>query len=262
MYPIVDAHIHLHKYSSEEIQKIFAHSEADCLAGLIAVSDDFTSAVKTLALARQHDGIYPAIGYHPEQKLPTEHELEKIFNLIDEHKRDLCAVGEVGLPYYLRRKHPSVDQRPYEYLLEKFIKRAAIADKPIVLHAIYDDAPFVCHLLEKHSVKKAHFHWFKGDQRTVSRLISNGYFISVTPDIVYEAEIQQLVKTFPLEQMMVETDGPWPFSGPFQGKLTEPNMIHQTIETIAKIKGQPLKSTYQTIYENTIQFYNIKKTYK
>jgi TatD DNase family protein len=39
----------------------------------------------------------------------------------------------------------------------------------------------------------------------------NGYFISVTPDVVYDEEIQLLVQRYPLEQMMIETDGPWPF---------------------------------------------------
>src|SRR5690625_1293275 len=158
MYPIIDAHIHLHKYSLHQMQEIIDQFHSDNLAGLIAVSDDYASAVKTLSLARQYDGIYPAIGYHPEQKLPTDHELLKVFNLINEHKQNLCAIGEVGLPYYLRRKNPNIDRRSYEIILEQFIQRAAIDDKPIVLHAIYDDAPFVCHLLEKHSVKKAHFH--------------------------------------------------------------------------------------------------------
>ena len=102
--------------------------------------------------------------------------------------------------------------------MKRFISFAKSVQKPIILHAVYEDAPLVCHLLEKHSIKKAHFHWFKGDQKTITRMIKNGYFISVTPDVCYEKEIRDLVSFYPLEQMMVETDGPWPFEGPFQGQ--------------------------------------------
>lgn len=122
---------------------------------------------------------------------------------------------------------------------------------------MYDDAPLVCHLLEKHSVKKAHFHWFKGDSKTITRMIHNGYFISVTPDILYEQEIQQLVELYPLEAIMVETDGPWPFEGPFQDKRTHPSMIHQSIQAIADIKKRSVNHIYQQIYKNTMEFYQL-----
>lgn len=130
-------------------------------------------------------------------------------------------------------------------------------EKPIVLHAVYDDAPIVCDLLEKHDITKAHFHWFKGGQKTVKRMISNGYFISVTPEILYKEKIQQLAKSYPLEQIMVETDGPWPFDGPFTGQKTHPNMIKYSISTLAKIKKQSEKEVSEQIYKNTRVFYRL-----
>lgn len=104
------------------------------------------------------------------------------------------------------------------------------------MHAVYDDAPMACDLLEKHSIEKVHFHWFKGDGKTIERMIANGYFISVTPDVVYEQEIQQIVNAYPLERIMIETDGPWPFEGPFKGKMTHPAMMAESVKQIAKIK--------------------------
>lgn len=70
-------------------------------------------------------------------------------------------------------------------ILDLFIQKAVELDKPVALHAIYDDAPVVCDLLEKHSAAKAHFHWFKGDRKTAERMVGNGYFVSVTPDVLY-----------------------------------------------------------------------------
>jgi TatD DNase family protein len=73
--------------------------------------------------------------------------------------------------------------------------------------------------------------------------------------VLYEREIQELTAFFPIQQLMVETDGPWPFEGPFAGQLTHPLMIHQSIVKIAKIKQVELEHVYKTIFQNTVQFY-------
>src|SRR5699024_2356164 len=122
---------------------------------------------------------------------------------------------------------------------------------------IYDDAPLVCDLLEKHSIEKAHFHWFKGDKETIDRMIENGYSISVTPDVLYKENTMNLVKAYPLELMMLETDVPWAFEGPFCNRLTHPKMIHKSIEKVAEIKRLPCEEVGQVIFNNTKRFYNI-----
>jgi TatD DNase family protein len=163
------------------------------------------------------------------------------------------------LPYYLRKdqKVSKLQYGKYIELLEMFMVMAKTWDKPIVLHAVYDDAPIVCDLLERHSVTKAHFHWFKGDEKTVSRMIKNGYYISVTPEIVYKEKIQKLVQAYPLAQMMIETDGPWPFEGPFSGKMTHPDMMKKSISMMSKIKTLSETEVSERVLENTKRFYRI-----
>jgi len=175
---------------------------------------------------------------------------------IREHSDHMIAIGEVGLPYY-RNQEQILDYKPYIELLEKFIKLAYELNKPIVLHAVYEDADIVCCLLEKYNIKKAHFHWFKGNKHTIKRMIENGYYISITPDVLYENEIQELIKIYPLNQLMVETDGPWPFEGPFKGAYTHPSFIHESVRKIAEIKDVELGEVYKILYENTKGFYEV-----
>ena len=255
--PIIDAHIHVDLYEADECVQLLQDLEGYNVEALIAVSRRLSSTKKTLELAREYREIKPAFGFHPEQPLPKEEEIIEIQHFMDQHHTEMVAVGEVGLPYYARREDKRIAIEPYLELLELFIKQAVSFKKPVVLHAIYEDAPIVCTLLEKYGIQKAHFHWFKGDKRTVERMKHNEYFISITPDVLYEREIQQLVKNYPLSQMMVETDGPWSFDGPFKGKLTHPKMIHQTIGKIADIKRLDLAEVYEVLYENTKQFYQL-----
>ncbi|WP_112180221.1 MULTISPECIES: TatD family hydrolase [Paraliobacillus] len=258
MFPIIDAHIHLDLYARSERLKILAELEQVKVEALICVSNDVHSAEKVMKLARRDARVKPAIGFHPEQFLPTSTELEMILSQIEQYQHEIVAIGEVGLPFYKRQKEPNLDYEPYVELLEQFIKQAARLDKPIVLHAVYDDAPIVCDLLEKHNLKDVHFHWFKGDQHTIDRMIDNGYFISITPDCLYEEEIQTLVTSYPLNQMMVETDGPWPFEGPVSKEKTHPKMIHQSIAKIAELKQLPISEVYQQLYNNTKTFYRLE----
>jgi TatD DNase family protein len=254
---IIDAHIHLDQYTIKDIQLIL--EESDYIEALISVSTDLDSCKKNLVLARKYPKVKPAFGFHPEQSLPTENELGLLLEWLTQQNTEMVAIGEVGLPYYLRKEQKVSESQYGQYieLLETFINMAKKWDKPIVLHAVYEDAPIVCDLLEKHSVTKAHFHWFKGDEKTITRMIQNGYYISVTPEIVYKDKIQKLVQTYPLEQIMIETDGPWPFEGPFLGKMTHPYMMKKSISMIAKIKTLSETEISNRVLENTKKFYRI-----
>ncbi|WP_018933077.1 TatD family hydrolase [Gracilibacillus lacisalsi] len=251
---MIDAHIHLDWYKPTEQKKVMDTLD---VAGMIAVSSDLTSCEKVWQLAEQYPTVYPAFGWHPEQPLPTDQELTQIEILIHEHHEQIVAIGEVGLPFYKRKEEPILDLQPYIDILERFMVLAVQYDLPIVLHAVYDDAALVCNLLAKYGVKRAHFHWFKGDDITIKRMIEAQCMISVTPDCFYEKEIQDLIKSYPIELMMVETDGPWPFEGRFKGEMTHPNMIREVIKQIAKVKQLPIQHIKEQVEQNTKLFYRV-----
>ncbi|MFE3573448.1 TatD family hydrolase [Lysinibacillus sp. NPDC059133] len=248
---LIDAHIHLDQYEENDVPTLLEEAEH-----VIAVSMNLPSCEQTLKLSKAYGKVKAAFGFHPEQPLLSDVEEDVLFDWIRQHAHEMVAIGEVGLPYYLRQEK-AIDDRPYVALLERFIVLAKELNKPIVLHAVYEDAAIVCDLLEKHHVTKAHFHWFKGDEEIVERMIHNGYFISVTPDCTYEADIQELIEKYPIELIMVETDGPWPFEGPFDNKRTSPWMMNHSIEVIASIKGLTTQEAVHTITRNTTTFYNL-----
>ncbi len=254
---IIDAHIHLDQYDNSEQRTIIDYLErpSSALEGLISVSMDLASSINIMKLAEAHSGIHPAFGYHPEQEPPSAEVLQELFSFMQINKDRMVAIGEVGLPYYLRDKNPALQLEPYIEALEAFIGKAKTWNKPLVLHAVYEDAETVCDMLEKHSVNKAHFHWFKGAHSTVERMIRNGYYVSITPDCIYEQEIQMLIEQYPIERLMVETDGPWPFSGPFENEMTHPSMMHQSISKIASLKKMDSRDVYRHMYDNTKRFY-------
>lgn len=254
---LIDSHIHFDQYDQSMRETILRDMERYHIEALISVSKDIRSAEQNLQLHKFDPRIKVAVGYHPEQSLPTNEELEKLYTIIRKNKETIVGIGEVGLPYYLRRKNPKLDLAPYLEILESFIHIAKELDQPIILHAIYEDAYPVVTLLKKYQVDRAHFHWFKGDSFTLQTILKEGYYVSVTPDVLYEKEIEAIVSETPLEQLFVETDGPWPFKGPFTGEVTHPKMMHETVRKISQIKALSLEQTYRQIYYNTKQFYRL-----
>ncbi|MBT2639269.1 MULTISPECIES: TatD family hydrolase [unclassified Bacillus (in: firmicutes)] len=255
---VFDAHIHFDKYTERDQNQIIKTLAENKVEGMITVSMNLLSSKENLKFADQHPNIYPAFGWHPEQPLPADSEVAELLDWIEANQEKMVAVGEVGLPYYLRKKAKGrFPYQGYVEVLEQFIVLAKKLDKPIILHAIYDDASAVCDLLEKHNVRKAHFHWFKGDKKTMERMVENEYFLSFTPDILYEIETKEVAEFYPLHMIMPETDGPWPFEGIFQDKLTQPSLVHQVVEQIAAIKKVRVEDVYNSLYNQVKSFYQI-----
>ncbi|MDR4937613.1 TatD family hydrolase [Rossellomorea marisflavi] len=257
MFNMIDAHIHWDAYSPSQRKEILHSLGVQGVRVMIAVGMNLKSSRETLELSRSDERVKAAAGFHPEQEIPSQEEIEELFTFLDQHASSLVAVGEVGLPYYRMQDDADLELKPYEELLERFIVKAKSLKKPIVLHCIYEHAGIACDLLERHSVEKAHFHWFKGDEAILERVLSNGYKVSVTPDVMYEDEIQKIVQKAPLDAIMVETDGPWPFEGPFKGQMTHPGMMGRTIKCIASIKNMDESEAAERIFTQTKRFYGL-----
>lgn len=260
----IDAHIHLDHYGEEEREGMLARTFAEGAAAVVAVSMHLQSAKANRKLAQAYPNrVHPAYGFHPEQPLPGAEELEELFSWIRSRhaEGEKFAIGEVGLPYYTRTEEEAAgrafDEAPYLALLERFAALAAELDRPIVLHAVYEDADKACDILERCGVRRAHFHWFKGSEETMKRMIAAGYYISVTPDIAYEAEIRTLAEQYPLGLLTAETDGPWPFEGPYEGRMTEPSMSQDAAAHIADIKRVPAELVRSALLENTKKLYGL-----
>ncbi|WP_410771066.1 TatD family hydrolase [Fontibacillus sp. BL9] len=261
-FPLIDAHIHLDHYEEEARHRILQNAEEYGLNALIGVSMNLASSQTNLELAAQYPGlVIPAFGYHPEQSVPSPEETRALLDWMKSQASSMAAVGEIGLPYYNRleaeKQGKPFDLEPYIALLNQLLELAKNLGKPVVLHAVYEDADLVCDLLERHGIGQAHFHWFKGSQHTVRRMAERGYYVSFTPDLVYEPEIMELARSYPADLVMAETDGPWPFEGPFAGQATHPAMVRDVAAAWARLHGLTHEEGCHILFNNARRFYGL-----
>lgn len=257
-----DAHIHLDHYEPRERADMLASAFAQGVEGVVAVSMDMDSCLANRRIAGQYPGrILPAYGHHPEQPPLEAEELERMCAWIAGLPRaEAFAIGEVGLPYFTRHEAEAAGQpfdgAPYIRQFERFVRLAAALDRPLALHAVHEDADAALDALERYGVKRAHFHWFKGSPATADRLARSGRYVSVTPEALYEEETRHLARTYPLDLLLVETDGPWPFEGPYAGRRTEPAMVLDSVRAIAELRGMPEPSVREALLANAMRCYS------
>ncbi|KMK51692.1 deoxyribonuclease [[Actinobacillus] muris] len=252
MNKVFDSHIHLDQFSDTQITAILNDLK---LCSVLAVATDLASCQRLLALKQRYPHIHIAAGFHPEQPLPSEVEQQQLFDWIAKNRTQLTACGEVGLPHYRQREHPNLDYRPYIALLEQFIRLSKRYDLPINLHIVYDDALIALELLAKYQIKKAHFHWFKANDSVIEKLLASDYVVSITPDILWNVKTQAVVKRFPIERLLIETDAPWQHQGFAPHAISE--QLLAVVEQIAALKSLPTEFVAHQTTQNALKFYAI-----
>ncbi|WP_150540014.1 TatD family hydrolase [Actinobacillus vicugnae] len=245
-----DSHIHLDQLSENQIIQIV---NDPLLNGLLAVSTDLASAEKLLKLKQRFPKIQIAAGFHPEQALMDDKQHQALFNWIVENRQNLTAIGEVGLPHYLKRQHPHLDYQPYIQLLERFVMLSKRLNLPLNLHIVYDDVLIMLDLLEKYQIQQAHFHWFKTDDISLEHFLQTPYFASVTPDVLWNTKTQKVAQKLPLERLLIETDSPWLHAGLETATISQ--QLQAILEQLAKLRAESEREIYLQIMQNHQRLY-------
>lgn len=180
--------------------------------------------------------VHAGLGFHPERFELSERDADETLALIERRRDSICAIGEVGLPWYGERAQDDAVVAMAADRLARFAALAVRLDLPLILHTPHQRARDALAIIRAASVTRAVFHWHKSDDATTRAIVEAGYFVSLTPEVAYRERDQELARWLPLDRMLVETDGPWPYGGQFAGRLTEPAMIKDAVAAIAHIR--------------------------
>lgn len=210
---------------------------------------NYKSSKKLLELKKIYPELKVALGIHPEYP-ENFSDYEAVEKLIRDNHSKISAIGEIGLPYFSMQNIPELEKdiliTKANCLLEKFIALGKRYNLPLILHAVFDAAPIALDLLEKHGIRKALFHWFEGDNKTLQRILENGYLISVSPDVMYNQKYSEFVDSIPMECICLESDGPWEYGG----RKGMPEMVEEVAEYLGGRRGVSKDKIYEISYEN------------
>jgi TatD DNase family protein len=187
---LVDDHAHLEEL--DDLPKSLQEAKEVGVCGILAVGMDIESNKKVLQIAEANaQYVYPALGYHPWQI--KEEEVEANLSFIRDHVEEGVALGEIGLDYRIK-----VKKELQWKVFGKLLDIARESNKPVIIHCRYSHRR-AFEMVKEKTIEKAVFHWYSGSLDLLDEILSEGYFISATPALVYSPPHQEAIKHAPIQ---------------------------------------------------------------
>ncbi|MBI4440396.1 TatD family hydrolase [Candidatus Woesearchaeota archaeon] len=239
---LVDVHCHLDL--CENIPEAVKRAKEAGVCSIIANGTNSESNRKVLELAKEYDAVKAALGIYPLEALELNGgEFDGILRFIEAHKKDIAAIGEVGIDnHHVKGK---VEEQKKQFI--KIIELSESIRKPMIVHSRKAEAD-VLDLLESSNVKKAVMHCFGGNMKLVKRAEDLGHYFSIPTNIVSLKHFQEVVQRVQMDRILTETDAPW--LSPFKDRKNEPAFIVESIKKIAEVKGITQEEAGKIIFMN------------
>jgi len=244
---MIDTHAHLQDKRLDEKQ-IIANMKSDGLEKIICVGFDLDTSEKGIKIADKSENVFATAGIHPNSAGDAkDSDLERIFELSKNKK--VVAVGEIGLDYY----HKFCDSDTQKRFLLKQLDIVEAAGLPVIFHLrdAYSDMQQIIKQ-NLHKIKNgAVMHCFSGSIETAKFYTDLGYYISFGGAITFKnAKYDEIIKSIPLDKLLVETDCPYLTPEPFRGKVNEPKNIKFVLDKIASVLGMSFEVVERLTSEN------------
>ena len=257
---VIDSHCHLHDASFAALHETLRVSLAHDVWGAVAVGCDPETNAKTLAAAAAAPkAVWACLGFHPDWTQLTDEDLEKVEAQISRHHARIVGIGEIGLPWYSLEgaADAATLMARGRARLGRLLGLAARWDLPVALHAPHGAAVGALEALRAHGIERAVFHWHKAPDDVTRAIVEAGYFVSVTPEVVYRDRDRELVTRVPLDSLLVESDGPWKYRGEFEGMDSGPWFASRVAEEVAKLKQMPVDDVMHQLSTNACRLFDL-----
>lgn len=246
----VDSHCHLNNPKLiEHIDDILARAHNRGVTSLLTIGTQLRE-VPTLQKIASHSNVYFSVGVHPHevetQGIPS---VGQLISLVGHPKA--IGLGETGLDYYYEHSPRDPQKKSFRHHIEA----AVSLDIPLIIHSREAEEDIIATLREFPLHTMTHpgvIHCFTGTAGFAQTVLDMGFFISISGIVTFKntETLQTIVKTIPLNRLLIETDAPWLAPIPYRGKTNEPAFVVHTAEKIAELTNQSLVDTARITTNN------------
>jgi len=251
---LADSHCHLDASEFDvDREAVIDRARAAGVQWQVVPAVTAASWPKLRAVCQQATGLYPAYGLHPmflDQHRP-EH-LPQLRAWIEQERP--CAIGECGLDFFVEGLDAEAQQ---EYFLGQ-LKLAREFDLPVIVHA-RRAVDAVIAAIRRIGGLRGVVHSFSGSPEQAAQLHKLGFLLGLGGPLTYERaqRLQRLVRTMPLEQLLLETDAPDQPDAGIRGQRNEPARLAVIARHIAALRGRELDAVSQATTDNARRLFNL-----
>ena len=258
-----DTHSHLQDPKlAGQFARVLERAREAGVAGVALCGYDAPSNQAALELAARSAMVFPTVGFHPhEADDVTPAMLAELESLAE--SPEVVAVGEIGLDFYRNLSSHEAQRR----LIDAQLEIALRVRKPVCVHtrsaedaAIAHLAPFAASAREAGLKIPGVMHCFGGSAEQAQPYLEAGYLVSIACPVTYpkNEETRRLVRTLPLEALVIETDSPYLPPQTRRGQLNEPAYVMEAARAVAELREESLERVLAVTTRNAELLFGIR----
>jgi TatD DNase family protein len=252
----VDSHCHLnYKGLVEDQAGVLGRARAAGVDTMLNIATRESEWDAVLATAMREPDVWATVGIHPHEA--DEHPDVDTAKLIARSQNPrIVAIGETGLDYYYEHS----PRAPQQANFRSHIAAARQTGLPVIVHTRDADDDTIAILQDE--MGKGTFtgliHCFTGTQRLADAALEMGLSISVSGIATFKnsQSLRDVIKSVPLERLLVETDAPFLAPVPHRGKTNEPAFVVHTANMLAELKGVTGEELAKVTTENFFRLFS------
>ena len=208
-------------------------------------------------LVQSDPDLHAALGLHPvylDQHRPDDvAQLREWLSRLAGH-RQLCAVGEIGLDYYI----PTLDRERQQALFEAQLQLAVEFELPALIHVRRSHADVIATLKRMGPKRAGIIHAFAGSFEEAREYIKLGFKLGLGGAATWPQALRmhRVLAQLPLDAVVLETDSPDMAPAMFPGQRNSPAHLPAICEALAEIMGVSPERLAEASTANARQLFN------
>ena len=235
-----------------ERDKIVANAKENNVLYMANIGYNKVTSMQAVEEAMQYDGVYAAVGIHPENVNDFDDDFKFIYELANNPK--VIAIGEIGLDY-----HYGSEKEPQKEIFIKQIEIANELGKPVVIHSRDADMDML-EILKTHPIKNNFvMHCFSSSTEILKEVLKLGAYVSLAGPVTFKnaRSLIEVAKLIPEDKLLIETDAPYLAPEPHRGKRNESAYVVNTAQKIADLRECSLEKIAEITTRNAKAFYQL-----
>jgi len=253
---IFDTHAHLddHAFDADQAE-LLTRLPQEGIALVLNPGCSLESSRNAIALAREQDWIYAAVGSHPDAADEVEDAVLAQYRRMAQENSKVRAIGEIGLDYHYEDIPREIQQRAFR-------AQMALARElglPVIVHEreAHEDG---MKIVEEFPTVTGVFHCYSGSLEMARVLIRRGWYIGFGGVLTFKnaRKAVEVAAEIPLERIVLETDCPYMSPEPFRGRRNDPTRLHLVAQRLAQLRGLSAEEIQAITLENGKRLYRME----
>ncbi|WP_431701745.1 TatD family hydrolase [Pseudomonas sp. BR20] len=255
---LIDTHTHLDfpDFDSDR-REVLAHSRALGVRRMVVLGVYQQNWQRLWDLVQADAGLFAAFGLHPvyldDHKPADLTELGDWLTRLHGH-RQLCAVGEIGLDYFLEQ----LDRERQQGLFEAQLKLAVDFQLPALLHVRRSHAAVIATLKRIRLPRGGIIHAFAGSREEAHEYIKLGFKLGLGGAATWPQALRmhKVLAHLPLNAVVLETDAPDMAPAMYPGQRNSPEHLPAICTALAERMGTSPLALAEASTRNACELFN------